>query len=64
MAPSLHNRPAFAQLYAKFTKQLLQGQVLSAEDLIDLMTLKENVGEQSGDFGAAVEILVRSKVSC
>ncbi|ORY72608.1 methyltransferase type 11 [Leucosporidium creatinivorum] len=61
VAPILADRPAFAQLYARLVNQLLQGQSLSPEDHIDLLTLKENVGDQSGDFASALEILQRAK---
>ena len=40
---------------------MLQGQTLSPEDLIDLLTLKENVGEQQGDYMAALQIVVRAE---
>lgn len=52
----------YRQLYARLVNQLLQGQSLSPEDHIDLLTLKENVGDQSGDFASALEILQRAKV--
>ncbi|GAA6004642.1 hypothetical protein JCM10207_000965 [Rhodosporidiobolus poonsookiae] len=61
VAPALSNRPAFAQQYAQLAGQLFAGQALTAEDLIDLFTLKENVGEQSGDFATALDVLVRAK---
>lgn len=51
-----------AQLYAKLTARLFAGQSLSAEDLIDLYTLKENTRENAGDFATALEVLVRAKV--
>lgn len=51
------------QLYASLTAKLLRGQSLTPEDLVDLHTLKTNAGEQAGDFAAALEILVRAKVS-
>ncbi|GAA5863802.1 hypothetical protein JCM1840_005771 [Sporobolomyces johnsonii] len=61
VAPALKDRPAFEQLFAKLSARLFEGRALSAEDLIDLYTLKENVKEQSADFAAALEVLVRAK---
>ncbi|GAA5919787.1 hypothetical protein JCM1841_005860 [Sporobolomyces salmonicolor] len=60
-APALKKRPAFEQLFAKLSARLFEGQALSAEDIIDLYTLKENVQEQAADFAAALEVLVRAK---
>jgi hypothetical protein len=51
-----------AQLYAKLAARLFAGETLSAEDLIDLYTLKENTRENVGDFATALEVLVRAKV--
>lgn len=62
LAPSLQDRQAFTQLYHKLTVSLLQGRTLSPEDLIDILTLKENTGDQAGDFAAALQVLVRAKV--
>ncbi|GAA5885246.1 hypothetical protein JCM6882_009536 [Rhodosporidiobolus microsporus] len=61
VAPALGDRPAFAQHYAKLTGCLFAGESLTAEDLIDLFTLKENVGDQAGDFATALDVLVRAK---
>ncbi|GAA6006390.1 uncharacterized protein JCM10292_002672 [Rhodotorula paludigena] len=61
VAPALEDRPALAQHLAKLSGRLLENKTLSAEDLIDLLTLKENVNEQSGDFAAALDVLVRAK---
>lgn len=51
-----------AQHLAKLAVRLFKGQALSAEDLIDLLTLKHNAGDQAGDFAAALDVLVRAKV--
>ncbi|KAI5479591.1 nuclear pore complex protein Nup133 [Pseudohyphozyma bogoriensis] len=61
IAPSLAQLPSFAQLYTKLVSDLLQGRTLSAEDLIDLLTLKETTHADSADFSSALEILVRAK---
>ncbi|GAA6029226.1 hypothetical protein JCM8097_003577 [Rhodosporidiobolus ruineniae] len=61
VAPALNDRPAFAQQYAKLTARLFDGKSLTAEDLIDLFTLKENAGEHAGDFATALDILARAK---
>lgn len=50
------------QLYAKFAGRLFAGSTLTAEDLIDLYTLKENTGDKAGDFAVALDLLVRAKV--
>lgn len=60
--PLAHPRLTSAQLYAMLVKQVLEGLVLSPEDHIDLLTLKTNEGSSSGDFAAALEILLRAKV--
>ncbi|BGP13786.1 hypothetical protein JCM10213v2_001724 [Rhodosporidiobolus nylandii] len=62
VAPALGDRPAFAQQYAKLSGRLFAAESLTPEDLIDLLTLKENVGEQSSDFATALEVLVRAKL--
>ncbi|GAA5890992.1 hypothetical protein JCM8208_003123 [Rhodotorula glutinis] len=61
VAPGLEDRPALAQHLATLAGKLFEERALSAEDLIDLLTLKENVGEQAGDFAAALDVLVRAK---
>ncbi|KWU46470.1 methyltransferase type 11 [Rhodotorula sp. JG-1b] len=61
IAPSLHDRPAFSNELAGFCARLFEGRILSTEDLVDVLTLKENVNEQAGDFGSALDILVRAK---
>ncbi|GAA5922516.1 hypothetical protein JCM3775_005758 [Rhodotorula graminis] len=61
VAPGLEDRPALAQHLATLVGKLFEERTLSAEDLIDLLTLKENVGEQAGDFAAALDVIVRAK---
>ncbi len=62
-APALASQPAFALLFATLVGRLLSGVSLSAEDLVDVLTLKENgeASESEGDFAAALEVLVRAK---
>lgn len=43
--------------------QLLGGRTLSPEELVDLLTLKENDGDQVSSFNSALEVLIRAKVS-
>ncbi|GAA5989361.1 hypothetical protein JCM10908_001278 [Rhodotorula pacifica] len=61
IAPALHDRPTFSDQLAGFCGRLFEGRVLQTEDLVDVLTLKENVNEQAGDFGSALDILVRDK---
>lgn len=61
IAPALHDRSSFSTLLSDLCGRLLAGQVLRTEDLVDVLTLKENVNEQAGDFGAALDILIRAK---
>lgn len=61
IAPALHDRPMLAERLASACGSLFAGHVLSTEDLIDVLSLKENVNEQAGDFGMALDVLVRAK---
>ncbi|KAK4705783.1 hypothetical protein P7C70_g405, partial [Phenoliferia sp. Uapishka_3] len=61
VAIHLSDRPAFAQLHAQLCKESLQGQILSAEDLIDLITLKDNGGPRTEAFAEALDILLRAQ---
>jgi Non-repetitive/WGA-negative nucleoporin C-terminal len=63
LAPNLEDRPAFKQLLARLLKRLLQDKALSAEDLIDVQTLKQNLEDDVLDYFRALEVLRRSKVS-
>ncbi|TIB64724.1 hypothetical protein E3P78_01027 [Wallemia ichthyophaga] len=40
---------------------LLTGKALDAEDLVDLLTLKDNFYEQVGDYASAIDVCVRAK---
>ena len=42
-------------------KNLLIGQALSAEDLVDLLTLKDNFYDQVTDYASAIDVCVRAK---
>jgi hypothetical protein len=52
-----------SQLFAKLGKDLVSGKTLQAEDLVDLLTLKANQGDQAGDFATALDVLSRARVS-
>lgn len=40
---------------------MLQGRSLEPEDLVDLLTLKENVGDQQADYMAALQTVIRAE---
>ncbi|KAK4053848.1 hypothetical protein OIV83_001504 [Microbotryomycetes sp. JL201] len=61
VARSLSDRPAQTNLFNNILADLLRGSALSPEDLIDLLSLKDNTGEQSTDYAAALEVLVRAQ---
>ncbi|GAA6061596.1 hypothetical protein JCM10212_000904 [Sporobolomyces blumeae] len=61
VASSLADRPAFAKHFASLSARLLQDQSVTAEELIDVLTLKVNEHEQAGDFASALDVLVRVK---
>lgn len=50
------------QLFVKLGKDLVSGKTLQAEDLVDLLTLKANQGDQAGDFATALDVLSRARV--
>lgn len=58
---------AFVQLYLRLSSRLLDGAVLTSDDLIDLLTMKdyysvnEEVQDDSGDFETALEVTVRAR---
>jgi len=64
-ASGLASQPAFGLLFATLVARLLAGTSLSPEDLVDVLTLKVNgeAQQSEGDFAAALEVLVRAKVS-
>ena len=40
---------------------LLTGRALNAEDLVDMLTLKDNFFDQVGDYASAIDVCVRAK---
>ncbi|KAM0792359.1 hypothetical protein ACM66B_005039 [Microbotryomycetes sp. NB124-2] len=61
VARSLSDRPVQTALFTNIVADLLQGSALSSEDLIDVLSLKDNVGEQATDYASALEVLVRAQ---
>ncbi|KAH9819025.1 Non-repetitive/WGA-negative nucleoporin C-terminal-domain-containing protein [Melampsora americana] len=61
LAPNLSTRPAFAQLFGKSLRHILEGNALRMEDLIDMYSLKANLGEQMEDFITALDAFSRAK---
>ncbi|PWN48686.1 hypothetical protein IE53DRAFT_389101 [Violaceomyces palustris] len=62
IASRLVDFPAFKSHFTALTKRLLKGEVLSSEDLIDLLTLKDPSADDSiDDFSTAVEVYIRAK---
>jgi len=51
---------AAAQIFKQLLRQLLQGKALSDEELVDLLSLKDN-DETLDDFYAALHILAKTK---
>lgn len=62
-ATLLDRRPAFKQLFESLAHQLIDGIALDVEGLMDVLTLKGNVGESSGDAATALDRLVKDSVS-
>lgn len=48
------------QIFKQLLRQLLQGKALSDEELVDLLSLKDN-DETLDDFYAALQILAKAK---
>lgn len=58
IAPELRGRyPSFFNEFRVFLRDLLQNHVLSVEDLVDVLTLKE-----TPDFATALELVKNAKV--
>ncbi|KAM0753804.1 methyltransferase type 11 [Meredithblackwellia eburnea MCA 4105] len=57
----LEHYPAFAQYFPQLCQNVLEGTVVSPEDLIDLVTLQRNMADQGGDFFQALQIIERAK---
>ena len=62
VATRLVDYPAFRQHYIELVQRLLfQGSYLGAEDLVDLLTLKDTPQTQMEDFATAIKVLVRAE---
>ncbi|KAF8625778.1 hypothetical protein AX15_005170 [Amanita polypyramis BW_CC] len=59
-ATSLLDRKAFLQVFKDNVRQLLQGKMLSAEDLVDVLTLKDNTNSVE-DYAIALHVLSRAQ---
>jgi len=59
-ATRLASRPAHSYIFKQLLRLLLQGKALSDEDLVDLLSLKDN-DETLDDFYAALHILTKTK---
>ncbi|KAK2466879.1 hypothetical protein APHAL10511_001137 [Amanita phalloides] len=59
-AASLSDRPSFLKFFKDCVRQLLQGKVLSAEDMVDVLTLKDNMNSVE-DYSIALHLLTRSQ---
>ncbi|EPQ30426.1 uncharacterized protein PFL1_01952 [Pseudozyma flocculosa PF-1] len=46
--------------YARLVKRALANEVLSSEDLIDLLTLKDCRGQEANDYSTAIEVYIRA----
>ena len=62
-AANLAERPAFRDLFGQFCRLLGNGETLDPEDLIDLLSMKENTGSSVGDPAIALDRLVKDAVS-
>ncbi|ORY21434.1 Non-repetitive/WGA-negative nucleoporin C-terminal-domain-containing protein, partial [Naematelia encephala] len=58
----LDTRPAFRQLFSNLAEDLIEGKALDIEGLVDVLTLKDNMGAESGDCAVALERLIRDTV--
>lgn len=61
LAPNLADRPAFKQLFDRYVRQILAGDALRIEDLIEFYGLKANLNEQVDDFVIALDVFSRAK---
>ncbi|KDQ07351.1 hypothetical protein BOTBODRAFT_192479 [Botryobasidium botryosum FD-172 SS1] len=59
VALHLSDRPALQALFKRLAKALFQGKALQEEDLVDLLTLKDNKNS-AGDFHTALGVLLRA----
>ncbi|GFZ42387.1 hypothetical protein JCM24511_00102, partial [Saitozyma sp. JCM 24511] len=56
---NLRDRPAFRQLFVSLAQRVVAGEALEIEDLVDVLTLKDNRAEEGGDGAVALDRLVR-----
>ncbi|KAH9465346.1 hypothetical protein Pst134EA_013234 [Puccinia striiformis f. sp. tritici] len=61
LAPNLVDRPAFGQLFDRYVRQIIAGDALKIEDLIEFYGLKANLEEQVEDFVIALDVFSRAK---
>lgn len=61
IAPALTDRPALAQHLASLCARVFDDESISPEDLIDILSLKENNNEHASDSAAALDVLLRAK---
>jgi nuclear pore complex protein Nup133 len=59
---NLRDRPAFRQLFVSLAQRVVAGEALEIEDLVDVLTLKDNRAEEGGDGAVALDRLVRDSV--
>ena len=55
-------RPTFKHLFVNFSRQLCDGITLDLEALIDVLTLKDNIGESAVDAATALDRLYKDTV--
>ncbi|KAJ7582654.1 hypothetical protein C8J56DRAFT_955381 [Mycena floridula] len=60
IAANLAQKPALALVFKTLVRQLLQGRVLSVEDVVDVLTLKDNI-DTLEDYATALQLLVRDQ---
>ncbi|THU89518.1 hypothetical protein K435DRAFT_969042 [Dendrothele bispora CBS 962.96] len=60
-ASRIKNTKELVHLFKNFVRELLQGKVLSAEDVVDVLTLKDNV-DTPEDYATALHLLARCQL--
>jgi len=60
-AKSLANRKVTLRVFKDLVRQVLQGKALGVEDIVDLLTLKDNDGEEMEDYSTALQLLDETK---
>ncbi|BGO89520.1 hypothetical protein NBRC10512_003981 [Rhodotorula toruloides] len=61
IAPALTDRPGLAQQLANLCTRAFANESISPEDLIDILSLKENNNKHASDVAAALDVLLRAK---